>query len=443
MYSRRITRVLPLKLATIPTLLLVLGGVASAQLLTPAQQGAHPDDYLVAFRPGTPQAVRAAAAQGAGAMIRHNYQIVDAVAVRISNANALAALQRNSSVLSVIPDRAVYAFQGKGKPGGGGGTPTQVTPAGVQRVGAATATSNGSGVGVAIVDTGIDFNHADLSVAPQHYPASPGSCQDDHGHGTHAAGTVAALNNTIDVVGVAPAAKLYCVKVLDASGSGSDSEIIAGLDWIKQNALNVNPPIRVVNMSLGRDGSLDDNPLLRQAVLALYSNNIVVVVAAGNDQMKQVSQMVPATYPEVLAVASTTAMAGSNKCRFLGQGIPADTASFFTTDGAFNDATRIGVTISAPGEDQEDVSNGCFISSVGILSTKLGGGTMRMSGTSMASPHVAGVVARILQVNVTDTVEIVRGKIRGGATLVGTVPRDSSASGYTFDQQREGIVKAQ
>jgi subtilisin len=445
MYSRTITRELPLKLVTVLALVLFLGGVANAQLFTPAQQGGNPNDYLVAFRPGTSQAQRAAATQGAGAMIRFNYQLVDGVAVRIPNPNALAALQRNPSVLSIIPDRAVHAFQsieGKGKPGGGSGTPAQVVPAGVTRVGPPTTASNGAGVGVAIVDTGIDFNHADLSVAAESYAAPGGSCQDDQGHGTHVAGIVAAKDNSIDVVGVAPAAKLYCVKVLDASGSGSDGDIIAGLDWIKQNAANVTPPIRVVNMSLGRAGSVGDNLLLRQAVQALYNVNIVVVVAAGNDQTKEVSQMVPATYPEVLAVASTTALAGSNSCRFLAKGIPADTASYFTTDGFF--VNGMGVTISAPGEDQENVNSGCFISSVGILSTKLGGGTIRMSGTSMASPHVAGVVARTVQVYGTDTVENIRSRVRGAtnADKFGTAPLDSPASGYTFDQEHEGIVKA-
>src|SRR5207245_10424892 len=104
----------------------------------------------------------------------------------------------------------------------------------------------------------------------------------------------------------------------------------------------------------------------------------------GNDCGSESSDQVRAGFREVIAVASATAKDGT-KMRS-GDGIGADTASYVTTDGA-------GVAISAPGEDQENVRNGYFISSVGILSTGLGGGTTRMSGTSMASPHTAGVPA--------------------------------------------------
>jgi subtilisin family serine protease len=300
---------------------------------------------------------------------------------------------------------------------------------------------------VAIVDTGIDFNHPDLTVAAACFTAYT-SCQDDHGHGTHVAGIVAARNNTQDVVGVAPDATLYAVKVLDQGGSGTDSAIIAGLDWIRANAPSLNPQIRVVNMSLGRPGSLDDNPVLRSAVKALHDGDatngiapITVVVATGNDAASEVSQQVPATYPEVLAVASTTASDGAIGCTQ----IKRDTASSFTTDGKFDVITRIGVTISAPGEQQEDVSKGCLIRSVGILSTRLGGGTTRMSGTSMASPHVAGVVARMW--DKADDVaggilapETARDKIRASAAAPGSAPLNSPTRSYTFDGEREGVV---
>ena len=401
-------------------------------------------DYIVMFQPGTSAAARAGSAQRAGAILRSNYAIVAAAAVRVPNANALQALQRDSSVIQIIPDRRVTAFQGadvaaKAKPGGGG-SGGQVVPEGVKRVGAPTASSNGTGIGVAIVDTGIDFAHRDLSVAPESFSAFGGSCQDGNGHGTHVAGTVAALENSVDVVGVAPQAKPYCVKVLDNSGNGSDITVMDGLDWIGQNAGLVNPPIRVVNMSLGREGTLGDNDALRAAVAALYNAGIVVVVSAGNDQSLEVQNNVPATYPEVLAVASTTARTGTNKCRFLPGGIQADTASYFTTDGAFSGG--IGVTVSAPGEDQENVNAGCLISSTGILSTRNGGGTTRLSGTSMAAPHVSGVVARLMQVLGLSGVETIRSWIRSTANRIGDAPLNSPTSSYTFDGEREGVVKA-
>jgi subtilisin len=416
----------------------------SAQVVEIPAGNPNSQDYIVSFRAGTGPAERAQAVQQAGAQARFNYTIVDAAAVRVPNANVLAALQRHPQVESIVPDRPVYAVQnstGKpvdlAKPGSGGGSSGsgETVPEGVKRIGAPHSGSDGTGIGVAILDTGIDYNHADLVVAGPKFDAFGGNCLDGHGHGTHVSGTVAAKqDNGTGVVGVAPNATLYCVKVLDNGGSGSDAGIIAGLDWVFKN-----PAIRVVNMSLGRLGSLNDNPALRTAVQKLYNAGVVVVVAAGNDPTKVVSQQVPATYPEVFAVASTTAIDGTEQCSFLSSPIKKDTASYFTTDGALN-GQNIGVTISAPGEDAENVGRNCMISSVGILSLKAGGGTTRMSGTSMASPHVAGVVARIMQ-NGNSNVESIRTAIRTSATT-GTAPLNSPTGSYTFDGEREGVVTA-
>ena len=206
-----------------------------------------PQDYIVIFREGTNPAVRAISAGNAGAALRHNLNAVTAAAVRVPNPNALAALQNDPAVLSIIPDRPISVAQSaaakggnKGKPGGGGGGgggggSNQTVGNGVARVGLPTPSSNGSGVGVAVLDTGIDGGHADLSVAAESFTAFGQTCQDDRGHGTHVAGIVAALDNTIDVIGVAPGATLYCVKVLDQNGEGLDSDIMAGLQWVLDN----------------------------------------------------------------------------------------------------------------------------------------------------------------------------------------------------------------
>ena len=445
-------------------MVLVLGSITMQQAMAQgpsAGENRGPANYIITFRAGTSQAQRAAAVRRAGAELRSNYSIVDAVSAVVPNANVYAALQRDTSILEIIPNREVHAFQSaagrdgeniNAKPGtgGGGGTTTSEVQPGVKRViagGADPSATDGAGIGVAIVDTGIDFNHRDLSVygSPtnnaESFTAHGSSCLDDQGHGTHVSGIVAAQKNGVDVAGVAPGAKLFCVKVLNAQGSGTDDDVINGLQWVAVHATSVTPNIRVVNMSLGREGTLGDNGALRGAVDALYDAGIVVVVSAGNDSSLEVTDNVPATYPEVFAVASTTAVDGSNAgCRAYTKTIKADTASYFTTDGAFTG--DMGVTISAPGNEKENISKSCFITSVGILSLKRGGGTTRMSGTSMAAPHVAGVVARKIQKEGLSGVENIRTSIRNNADLDGTAPIDSPASGYSYDGEREGIVQA-
>jgi subtilisin len=399
------------------------------------------DEYIVQFQDGTPPAARRVAAANAGAAIRFVYTGVSAAAVQVPNEQALVALRRNPAIVSIVPNRPIFAYQhgaavnGNPNRGGDGGQQGQVIPAGVMRVGVPTASSNGSGIGVAVLDTGIDLAHLDLAVAITGFSAVGASCQDDHGHGTHVAGTIAARGNGADVVGVAPAAQLYCVKVLDNSGSGSDATVMAGLDWVLNNHDRVVPAIKVINLSLGRAGTVGDNPAMHGVISALDSAGISVVAAAGNDPQADVSEQIPAAYAEVIAVASTTAQNGSNQCRFLAGSIAADTASYFTTDGH-------GVTVSAPGEDQEDVNRSCLIKSVGILSTRLGGGTTRMSGTSMASPHVAGIAARYYQQNSTLLPSEVKVWIATGASRQTVAPLNSPSSSYTYDGVKEGIAQA-
>jgi subtilisin len=418
---------------------LVLIAPASGNAQAPASQASN---VIVLFRDGVTPTERERIVRQSGGVATRHFRNVPASAAR-AEARARAFLERHPDVLSVVPDREVEKL---GKPTGDASVTAaqaaQVVPSGVMRVGAqpGAVAFTGAGVGVAIVDTGIDFQHGDLTVASTCFTVYA-ACQDDEGHGTHVAGIVAAADNAIDVVGVAPNATLYAVKVLDRRGRGTDSTIMAGLDWIADHATQVTPAIRVVNMSLGRAGTLDDNPALRASVQAVVRAGVTVVVAAGNDSTLEVSQQVPATYPEVIAVASTTAAAGTSACGGHPSPVSGDTASYFTTDGAFDSLTGIGVSVSAPGEDREDISKSCFLKSVGILSTRLGGGTVRMSGTSMAAPHVAGVVALMAEQSAV-TPDDARRRLRSGADVVNSAPLDSPANGYSFDGEREGVVWA-
>ncbi len=276
------------------------------------------------------------------------------------SAKDATALEKDSRVHSVEPDRyvALAPPPGKGKPdkgdgGGDGGTGTssQQTPWGIERVG---GSASGSDKTVWILDTGIDLDHPDLNVdvARSRNYAKGKNANDGNGHGTHVAGTIGAIDNTFGVVGVAAGVTLVPVRVLDNSGSGSYSGIIAGLDYVAANGSAGD----VVNMSLGGPRS----SMLDQAVLRVVAKNIHVVVAAGNDGRDAANDS-PGHLGSEEALVYTISTLTSSDCLV-----------YWSNFG-------VDVDAAAPG--------------VNILSTWKGGGTNTISGTSMAAPHVAGILA--------------------------------------------------
>ncbi len=236
---------------------------------------------------------------------------------------------------------------GKGKPG-----KSQVIPWGITRIGGGV-TYTGQGVAW-VIDTGIDLDHPDLNVdvsrSANFVTKGKNSPDDGNGHGTYVAGTIAAIDNSQDVVGVAAGATVISVRVLGNDGSGSYSQVIAGVDYVAANG----SPGDVANMSLGSPISA----ALDQAVLDAASAGIKFSLAAGNES----------------ADANNSSPAHIN-------GDNIYTVSAIDQSDIFASFSNYGnppVDYAAPGVD--------------ILSTKKGGGTTTMSGTSMAAPHVAGLL---------------------------------------------------
>jgi len=269
----------------------------------------------------------------------------------------------------------------------------QTLPTGINRADAdlsPTAQINGVdqrvAADVAVLDTGVSLNHPDLNVntaGGRNCIISLLNANDDHGHGSHVAGTIGALDNSAGVVGVAPGARIWPVKVLNAVGAGLVSQIVCGIDYVTSKAGQID----VANMSLTGGGSDDgncgntNNDTEHRAICASVAAGITYVVAAGNNA-SNAANSIPAAYDEVMTVSALADFNG-----LPGGGAAATCSS--DQDDTFASFSNFGpdVDIIAPG--------------VCIYSTTSGSSYATMSGTSMASPHVAGAAALYRAVNPT------------------------------------------
>ncbi len=328
---------------------------------------------LIAFD-RSPGATEHALVKAFGGDIKYSYTLVPAIAASVPEA-AIQGLMRNPHVVLVEYDTKIFAIGELDNSWG------------VKRIGSGTVHSGGNtgaGVKVAVIDSGVDGSHPDLDgnySGGYDFVNNDTEPMDDNGHGTHVAGTIAAEMNGTGVIGVAPGASIYALKVLGADGSGDFSDVIAALQWC------VNNGIKVTNNSYG--SSSDPGTIVKDAFDNAYANGIINIGSAGNSGNppgKGDNVGYPAKYASVVAVAATD----QNDKR----------ASFSSTGP--------DVEVAAPG--------------VGIISTVPGGGYASYSGTSMASPHVAGVAALIIASGITDPGAI-RDKLR-------TTADDLGASGF-------------
>ena len=363
----------------LPLILILLGGLLLLAASPPALADPGGGRYVVVLRDdASVDSVLARYVRGTSVLDVYRHAL-NGFAARLTP-KALAGLRNDPRVSFVSVDRRVRATG-------------QQIPSGVARIGGgkglvvAGTQAAGGGVGVAVIDTGIDLGHPDLgdvqkgvNCVQRFQPVS-----DDNGHGTHVAGIIAARDNGVGVVGVAPAATLYAIKALDANGAGYWSGVICGIDWIVKNRPGL---IRVVNMSLAGAGTATPSNLdcsngnsdaLHYAICRATKLGITFVAAAGNSSSDAAGTL-PAAYDEVIAVS---ALADSDG-RPGGLGSPPSCYSG-QLDDHFATFSNFGavVDLAAPG--------------VCILSTAMGGGYVTMSGTSMAAPHVAGAAALYLQ----------------------------------------------
>lgn len=335
------------------------------------RQDVIPNHYIVVFDDAVtdPPGLARGLARAHGLELRHTYAAALRGFAAVVPPGRVDALRADPRVRYVTPDRLHQVDQGQG------------LPTGIDRIEAdrnpRLAPGDSVDVDIAILDTGVDSDHPDLNVWQA--VSFAGNPEDGYGHGTHVAGTAAALNDGSGVVGVAPGARIWSVKVCNNGGSCKVSDIIAGVNYVAANASE----IEVANMSLGGPGSDDGQcgasigDAEHEAICGAADSGVVVVVSAGN-RNSDAAGYAPASYDEVITVSALADFDG----RPGGLGLSTCRNDL---DDSFANFSNYGgdVDVMAPG--------------VCIESSWKGGGYNTISGTSMAAPHVTGVVALFVE----------------------------------------------
>lgn len=264
----------------------------------------------------------------------------------------------------------------------------------------------GEGVVVAVLDTGCQVDHPDLKDRiiggrnfTKDYNRNPNNFNDNNGHGTHVSGTIAATENNFGVMGVAPLSKLLIVKVLNKNGSGNYKEIIDGIKYATNWRGKNNERVRIISMSLG--GELD-LPKLHEAVINAVNNNILVICACGNNgdnNYKTDEFSYPAAYSEAISVGAVD----------------------FNRKIAKYSNSNDNVDLVAPGND--------------ILSTYLNGKFAKLSGTSMATPHISGAAALLI-----NKYEAEFGRTLTEPEIYAQLIKKTTALGYNKKIEGNGLI---
>ena len=383
----------------------VLFAIAAACLtvvaVTSHAAGVEPVRKIVVFDGKVPMAERVRQASVTGARVIRELPLINAVVVESPAPGQarvhVARLKSNPSIMRVDEDPKINWLAGVAaapsipafnsvRARQTAPPQTREIPWGITRVNAPAAWSatRGEGVKVVVIDTGIDYDHPNLKANIKggwNAITKKDDFKDDNGHGTHCSGTIAAVDGDSGVVGVAPKADLYGVKVLDENGSGTFDDVIAGMQWAVEHHM------QVASMSLGAS---QGNESLKAAVDAMVKNGVALIAAAGNSGR---AVGYPAAYPGAIAVA---AMDSSDK------------VAYFSSRGP-------EVALIAPGVD--------------VKSTYMGGAYDTLSGTSMATPHVSGLAALAIAAKGVSGYDAVRAALVKAATPIAGVPAEQQGAG--------------
>jgi subtilisin family serine protease len=363
-------------------------GAATAGANAPETRG----EFIVVLKPGGSRAGALAAARAGGGELLFQYRhALDGFAVSLPAA-AVSGIERNPNVLFVAESRELHATAPAPPPSEN----PQVLQRSVDRIDAELSSArSGDGrgavaVNVAVLDSGIDSDHPDLNVVGGvNCVNDSGGFEDTYGHGTLVAGSIAARDNEIGFVGVAPGAALYAIRVIKKNGFGTDAMILCGIDWVTSTRADADPTndIAVANMSLGGKDPVagscgnEGKNAFYLAVCRSIAAGVTYVTSAGNEG-DDIARYEPAGYDEVLTVTAMNDTDGAPgglggpeaRC---GLGYADDTAADFSNFAT--SAADLAHTVAAPG--------------VCVPSTYLDGLYGRGTGTSFAAPLVAGTVA--------------------------------------------------
>ncbi|MDB6352168.1 S8 family serine peptidase [Trichococcus sp. K1Tr] len=381
---------------------------SSSETTATPNNSADFQDVIVRFKDKPGQA-ELHAFKGLGGEVSNVFTIIPAISGKLP-AKAIEALKNNPQVEVVELDYSVQALEYSAENELGNSW-------GVDHINADAALAagySGEGVKVAVLDSGVNFNHFDLIdnfdlsanelgydfVSDDFFP------EDVYGHGTHVAGILAAASNGFGVVGVAPNAQIVALRVLDDNGEGTSSRIIEALQWIQNyNAAHPDSPIRITNNSYGTGSNSSQ---LEAAFDVLASSGVLHIGSAGNDGSaagngNNVSY--PARYESVVAVAALD----KNNLR----------ASFSST-GSDVEIAAPGVSVLSTWKDSTNFAGPQPFSFAGYVGEYF----IEANGTSMAAPHVAGVAALLMASDANYTAEAVRKKINGTALDLGEIGKD-------------------